>query len=161
MTTNPSQRRNFWIYSTLAVVAAILAFFTLQPTEEARVRGFIESGVAAVERENLSRIEESLHPDYQDSRGHDKSALLARLNAAFQEISNLVIETEIEGIRLGNEGDTVEVQVKLRISGEIDGNPFQGFLSEAGGVDHVSLGLEKYQGHWRLKRAELQAPAAL
>lgn len=155
MNNQPAVSSNLkWAGLVLVLMVGAASYFLFQPTEEARVRKFIEKGRKAVEARSVLALEPLVHPMYTDERGFDKSILLGQARQAFADMEEVGVRVDVKSIELDGEQEAALVQVEAAISGKTAGEEWAGIASEDGAPEAMTLHLEKYKGNWRMKSME-------
>lgn len=145
--------------TVLIALAAITCFFLVRHflvSDEARIKGVIYQGKAAIEREDFEGALKHVSRDYRDEYGLNKMAIAAVLKRLYAEFDNIAIEVA-----------EMEVTIPEKGQGRAAFNTWVTFRSEEGigylvgsfeEPGRVVFTLAKEGGKWRVIKVEGVVP---
>lgn len=148
-----------------AVAISLIAFFAyniLQGVfggEEGRVRKFIMTGKARIEKKNILGLSDMVSFDYKDKYGNDRSTLVYGAKNFVSYYKDVFINIESMDIKLNETNTEADVEVTALIIGRT-GGPASETIGQGleGEKDKFRLKLIKKEDGWKLLDMEFLQP---
>lgn len=161
---NPNGRAWIKIY-LMAVAVSLVAFFAYNILrdvfggEEARVRKFIMTGKACIEKKNMLGLSDMISFDYKDKYGNDRMTLVYGAKNFITYYKDVFINIESMDIKLNEAETEAEVEVTALIIGRTGAGASEGIgQGLEGEKDKFRLKLIKKEDGWKLLDLEFLQP---
>jgi len=157
--------RNYIRVYLLAVAVSIIAFFTyniLQGVfggEQARVRKFIMTGKARIEKKNILGLSDMVSYNYKDKYGNDRSTIVYGAKNFVSYYKDVFINIESVDIKLNEAKTEADVEVIALIIGRTGQGASETIMQGLEGEkDKFRLKLIKEEDGWKLLDLEFLQP---
>lgn len=133
-----------------AVVVALVAYFTLRPSEEDRVRACVLGAAEAFENEQIITLAGYLSRNYGDEAGRSYQEVLGAAKSIMDRYDG--IDLDFQKLDVTLQGDRATVEAKVRASGrDSRGHDLASFFGERDVVE-VEIGLSNGSDGWRITK---------
>lgn len=133
-----------YVWAVIISLAAFFAYNILQDAfggEQARIKKFIMTGKARIEKKNLLGISDMVSFDYKDKYGNDRATLVFGVKSFVSYYKDVFINIESVDVKLNEARTEADVEVVALIIGR----------TGQGASGAVTQGLEGEKGKFRLK----------
>ncbi|MDD4879185.1 MAG: hypothetical protein PHR22_01860 [Candidatus Omnitrophica bacterium] len=148
-----------------AVAISLIAFFAYNILsdvfggEQARIKKFIMTGKARIEKKNLLGISDMVSFDYKDKYGNDRAALVFGVKSFASYYKDVFINIESVDIKLNEAKTEADVEVVALIIGRTGQGTSETIMQGLEGEkDKFRLKLVKEENGWKLVDLEFLQP---
>lgn len=159
------QIRNYikiYLWAVAISLAAFFAYNILQDVfggEQARIKKFIMTGKARIEKKNILGISDMVSFNYKDKYGNDRAAIVYGAKGFVSYYKDVFINIESVDIKLNGAKTEADVEVVALIIGRTGGGTSETIMQGLEGEkDKFRMRLIKEEDGWKLLELEFLQP---